>query len=205
MKKEIGTNVNITIKPSIISSVMLLLLGLLLFFESDTTIISISYVIGSVLVLLGCFALVNFFKRGSSDLLFELNIIYGIVSIILGVLIIKNPTFIGSIIPFLIGIGILINSASKLKMSFILKKLNSNKWLYTMIISIITSICGILLIFNPFKASSIFIQIIGGCIVVYAILDIISSIFIRKESFKKDKNKKDKKIKDAEVIEEKEE
>ena len=73
----------------------------------------VSYVIGAVLIALGVLAVINFLRSKSE--LYHLDIVYGIVTIILGVLVIENPKVIGSIIPFVVGVGILINSGTKLK------------------------------------------------------------------------------------------
>ena len=56
--------------------------------------------------------------------LYHLDIVYGIVTIILGVLVIENPKIIGSIIPFVVGIGILINSDSFRNRDGVLSLLN---------------------------------------------------------------------------------
>ena len=49
-----------------------------------------------------------------------------------------------------------------------------------MIISIISAICGVVLICNPFKGAVVIMQINGAFIIVYSILDIISTVTIKK-------------------------
>ncbi len=191
--------VNVFVKSTIITSLFLLALGILLIVKSEATIMMVSYVIGAVLIALGVLAIINFLKSKSE--LYHLDIVYGIVSIILGVLVIENPKVIGSIIPFVVGVGILINSGTKLKYALDLKENNEEVWKYTLIIAIISALLGVLLIFNPFKASSLLVQVIGIVICVYALLDIVSTLLLKKRFNKK------KEIKEADVkmIEDKEE
>lgn len=182
---------NVFVKSTIITSLFLLALGILLIVKSDATIMMVSYVIGAVLIALGVLAIINFLRSKSE--LYHLDIVYGIVTIILGVLVIKNPKVIGSIIPFVVGVGILINSGTKLKYALDLKENKEGVWKYTLVVAIISAILGVLLIFNPFKASSLLVQVIGIVISVYALLDIISTIILKKRFIKSE-------IKEADLI-----
>ena len=98
----------------------------------------------------------------------------------MGVLVVSTPEAIASIIPIIIGIGIVISSATKLQYSFELKSCNNPQWKATMIVSIISTICGIILLFNPFKGAVVITQVVAIFIIVYGLLDIISTIIIKK-------------------------
>ena len=75
-------------RSSIITSLILLLLGILLIFQSETTIMMISYVIGGVLVAIGVLALIRYVNAGDSPAARnELDIVYGIVTAIFGIII----------------------------------------------------------------------------------------------------------------------
>ena len=188
------------IKSSIVTSTILIILGFLLVFQSETTIMMISYVIGGVLVAIGALALIRYVKNGDSPILRnELDIVYGIVTIIFGIIIIKNYQAIASIIPAVIGIAIIINSASKLNYAFQLKTDENNMWKTTMIISIISTIFGVILLFNPFEAALGIMKVIGIFIIVYAILDLISTMAI-KSSVSKIYKAVEETITDAEVV-----
>ncbi len=189
-------------KSSIITSLILLTLGILLIFESEATILSISYIIGGCLIAAGLTAIINFFRTKIKDSFTELNIVYGIVTSIAGILIIKNPHVIGSFIPIVIGVGIIINSAMKLQYAFELKNLHNHMWKATMIISIISTLCGIILLFNPFAGAVILTKIIGGFIIAYALLDIFSTYTIKKNVVEI-KNAIENDVMEAEVVDEK--
>lgn len=190
-------------KSSIVTSLILGVLGILLIFESVATILSISYIIGGCLIAAGLTAIINFFRNKIKDSFNELNIVYGIVTSIAGILIIKNPHVIGSFIPIVIGIGIIINSAMKLQYAFELKNIHNHMWKVTMIISIISTLCGLILLFNPFAGAVILTKIVGGFIIIYALLDIFSTYTIKKNVVEI-KNVLEKDVMEAEVINEKE-
>lgn len=188
-------------RSSLISSIILMIIGVLLILQSEITIITISYLIGALLIAMGAIAIIKFIKNINNVNREELDIFYGVVTIILGVIVVYNPEAIASIIPIIIGIGIIINSATKLQYAIELKQSLNSQWKITVIISIISAVCGVILICNPFKGAVVIMQIIGGFIVAYSILDIISTITIKK-NVAAIHNAIDGNINDAEVVEE---
>ena len=196
------------LKSSIWSSIALVVLGFLLIFYSEVTIISISYVIGGILIAIGVIALIKYISNINKDIKNEIDIVYGIGTIILGIIVISNPKAIASIIPFVLGVLIVINSTAKIDYSFRLKKNKNKLWISTLVVALVALVCGVLLIFNPFAGAEFITKIIGAILLVYAILDIISTIRISKElkdtfgKAKDDKKKLKDSIQEAEVIEE---
>lgn len=192
-------------KSSICASIILMILGLLLIFQSEITITTISYIIGAALIALGVLALIRFIKsaKNITEMNFNLDIIYGLVTVILGIVIITNPKAIASILPIVLGIAIVINSASKLQYAFILKNDNNDMWKTTMIIAIVSAICGVVLLFNPFAGAVLIMKIVGIFIVVYSVLDIVSTVIIKKnvDEFKTVIDSVE--VKEAEIVEEK--
>lgn len=168
-------------KSSILTSTLLLCLGILLIFESEVTIVTISYIIGSILVAAGTFALIRYVSTNKKGFdASELDLLYGIVTIILGILIITHPHAIAKIIPIILGIAIIISSASKIQYAFTLKNNSNELWKTTMVIAAISTICGVVLLFNPFAGAVLLMRIVGIFIFVYAILDFISTYIIKK-------------------------
>ena len=166
-------------RSSLITAILLIALGILLICQSEATIITISYVLGGVIIALGVLAAIKFFQNIKQHK-GELDLVYGIISVVLGIIIIKNPEAIASIIPMVLGVCIIISSSSKLQYAFELKANNNNLWKTTMVISIISTVCGLVLLFNPFKAIAYFTKVVGIFIIIYAILDLVSTYTIRR-------------------------
>ena len=187
-------------KISIISSLILLALGILLIFQSEATIITISYIIGALLIAIGVMAGINYIKNFKESNKNELDVVYTLVCVILGIIVIKNPEVIASIIPVVIGVIIVVNSTTKLQYSLELKKTNNELWISTLALSIVMLVCGIVLIFNPFEGAVLLTRIVGIFILVYSILDLIST-FIIKNSFDIVKKAMKEDIKEADIVE----
>lgn len=201
-----------TIWPSLISSGVILVLGLLLFFKSSVTLMGISYIFGGLIIAIGVLAIVRFISNNHGDISNQLNIVYGIICIISGIFFIEKPEIIGSIIPVVMGIGIIISSSLKIQQSFNLKSLNSSYFFWSFVTALLSLICGVVLLFNPFKGAVIITKVIGIFLVMYAILDICNTIVLKKSgvsisiSTVNDKDIKSKsnhrKAKDAKIIKE---
>ena len=168
--------------PSLLSSIFLLLLGLLLFFKSSETLVGISYLIGGILIALGVIAIINFLRNKTRDVFMQLNIVYGIVSIVAGLFLVTVPEFIGSIIPIVVGIAVIISSSFKVQQALILKNLDNKYFLPSLIMAIICLVCGVVILFNPFKSAVVVTRIIGIFMIIYAILDIINTYILKKSS-----------------------
>ena len=187
-------------KSSILGAISLVVLGILLIFESEATIVTISYIVGGILVAIGVLAILKFYKEVKENADTGMDVIYGIISVILGIVVISNPKAVASIIPIVIGLIIILNSGTKLQFSVELKRNNNNLWKSTMILSLVSTLCGVLLVFNPFKGAAFLTKLIGILILVYAILDIVSTITI-KNTVKKIKNAINNGIEEAKITE----
>ena len=190
-------------RSSMIISFLLFILGCLLIYQSEVTVITISYIIGSILIALGVVGLIRYVKNIKLSKSSELDIVYGIISMIFGALMISHPKALASVIPIVLGICIVVSSSTKLQYAFELKKDNNSLWLMTLIVAVVSATCGVVLIFNPFKGANMLAQIIGVFIIVYSVLDIFSTITIKRNvtSIKKAINDNIK-VQEAEILEE---
>lgn len=189
-------------KSSLLSSIGMCILGLLLIFKAELTVTSISYVVGGVLVALGVVSLLNYTKSVKEKENNQLDIVYGIVSIVLGIIVITNSKAIASIIPFALGLLIIITSATKIEYSFQLKNNKNENWKTTLVLSLLEFFCGILLVFNPFKSAVFVTKVIGIIILVYSVIDLLTTLSIKKTIDNTTKKLKDN-IKEADIVEEK--
>ena len=171
MKKFYGT--------SIFSSISFIVIGLFLLFKSAQTIEVISYVLGGIIIALGVLSFVRYLEN-KRERNFSFDIVYGIISVILGIALISNPHALAKIIPFVLGVWITISSALKIQVALQIKSYGNNAWKGTLIVGLIALFCGITLIFNPFSGAILITRIIGIFMIIYAVLDIISNYFINK-------------------------
>lgn len=164
---------------SLLSSTVLLVVGLLLFLRPEGTLSLISYTIGGILVILGTSSLINYYRGKEYVSKFEL--FYGVLGVLGGFVLILNPKAIVSLIPFIIGVWFVISSLSKLKYSINISSKKTKSGIISLAITILTLILGVVLIFNPFSGAVFITKMIGLFLFVYAILDIVQSSIIKKD------------------------
>lgn len=166
---------------SLVTGIIFFCFGLFLFLKPEVTISSVSYLLGGILIIIGFITFLKYVLNNDKVIKnFDLDLIYGIVGIVAGLVLILNPTAIATIIPFILGMWIVINSAIKLQYSLVLKQYENSNWKVTFIIAVISLIWGIILVFNPFKGAVIITKMIGIFVMVYALLEITEGILFQK-------------------------
>lgn len=182
-------------KTSIIFSIILFLLGLFLLLQPELTLHAISYTIGTILIVWGIIPIISFFSNKEREKYLEFSFVIGVFALIFGLIIMLNPNMIGSIIPILLSIWMIINGITKLSYALSLKESNSTS---SIIIPLLILVCGIILIFDPFAGAVALTQLIGIFLLIYSVLDVVECFTIKKaiKSINKE-NKKDKKVIEA--------
>ena len=113
-----------------------------------------------------------------SKISFTSSLISGILYTLLGIIILISPGSVVRSIAIGIGIVLSITGLSKVRLSFTLKEINTN-WIGTLVIGVITTILGIVLIFNPFSGDAI-TKFAGAFLVIVAIFDLIDNYILQK-------------------------
>lgn len=165
-------------KTSIIFSIILMCVGLFLLINPETTLVAISYFVGLVLIVWGLVPIIKYLTDKESKNYIELTFVTGIFSFIFGVIIMVKPTIIGSIIPLLLGLWMLINGGIKLYYSIVLNKETNS--LSSIVISVVILICGFTLVCNPFGGAIVMTKLVGIFLIIYSVLDLIGCLNLNK-------------------------
>ena len=167
-------------RSSLLTSIVSAFVGLMLIIASTEIIIAISYSVGAVLIALGIIGIISYIRELNTEESEQLDLVYGIITIILGAIVIRNPEAIASIIPIVFGLVMIISSSVKINYALNMKNKKNEVWKTTLILALLTTLCGVILIFRPFEGADLIAKIIGAIILSYAILDIISTITIKR-------------------------
>ena len=176
---------------SIISSFLLFLFGLVLAVNAEGFIKSITVAIGVVLLLIGVFPVIDYFRYRKEGLGASVGLISGIFSIVCGLMLLINEDLLMILIPVFIGVWMIINGINKIQVSFEIKDLGEKSWIITFIYSILIIVLGGYFIVNPISGATTVTSFIGIVLCIYAVLDIIDCIIIKVKvkNFKKDLDK----------------
>ena len=167
-------------KNSIGMSIMLIILALGLIFKASDFITIIIRAFGAIIIALGVFLLVTYYRIEKEVPMLQFNLWYGIVAICFGMFCILKTLVVQNIFPIVIGVCIIVQGARKFQLSSNLRILGEEEWIGTLIAAIMSLILGMIIICNPF-ASSIAITTIGGILLlINEIMSIGESIWILK-------------------------
>lgn len=157
---------------SFLSSILFLILGILLINNPEGIVQFISYIIGTILIIMGLFRIFSYFASKDSYVFYDYNLIYGTFCTILGILVIVCGSVIASFFRIVIGIWIILSGVTRINLSFRAKDAGANYWWLSLLISILILLAGIYVIFAP----GTILVTIGTVLVVYSIMDIIENI-----------------------------
>ena len=133
----------------------------------------ICYLIGILVSIFGLTMIMGYFNSGYTALA-KGTLILGIAGAIFGVYILLNPEFFSSIIPFMAGLLILVESIDKFKHSFELKKKKYDRWYIIFFSAMVIFALSLLLLLFPFESVKLTIRIIGIILLLDSVSDVLT-------------------------------
>lgn len=161
---------------SILTSLILAVIGIIMIYNPETTMQFISTILGIFFIVIGVIKLINYFVAKGNSSLFTNDIAWGIISIIIGLVVIVYSSTIENIFRIMIGIWIIYSGFTRLTLSFKLKNINEKIWALVLTLSVLMVVGGLYVTFYP----GALIVTLGVIVLIYSIMDLIESfIFMR--------------------------
>lgn len=161
---------------SILTSLVILAVGVLMICNPDVVTSIVGYVIGGVFVVLGVYKVINYFvSKGKYDF-YNYDLVYGILAIVLGIIVMLCMNSITSLLRIMIGIWILYSGLLRLTFSFKLKKFYVDSWVFSLVASVLMIVAGL---FVTLYQGTILVAL-GFVMVFCSIMDIIEEIIFMK-------------------------
>ncbi len=170
---------NQIINEAIGISIIFLLLGIIFLIYPNISITVIAYLIAFILIGSGIYLIG--LEITNSTIFFPMDTFFnGIISVILGTIILIYPNIFQIIIPIMLGTYFIIDSIFKLKIVTFLRRIDNTSWIFTLLLTILSIICGIILIINPIDSSIAIALFAGITLIVYSITGIVDMILFKK-------------------------
>lgn len=170
---------NQIINEAIGISIIFLLLGIIFLIYPNISIQVVAYLIAFILIGSGIYLIgLEFTNR---IIFFPMDTLFnGIISVILGTIILIYPNIFQTIIPIMLGTYFILDSIFKLKVAAFLRRIDNTSWILTLLLTILSIICGIVLIANPLDSSIAIALFAGIILIVYSITGIIDMLLFKK-------------------------
>jgi uncharacterized membrane protein HdeD (DUF308 family) len=166
-------------KSMLVSTVITLVLGIVLVFEPSGSIQVLTAIVAILAMLAGGFQIVDYIRQSRQEKMLSLSLVLGIMLLSIGIYLIYNLKSLVIFFTNIIGIALCIKSLFKIQYAFNIRDL-SDKWLYNLVVGLISMILGLLLLINPFKSAELFLRIIGVILVLSSIAELVETIMVIK-------------------------
>lgn len=130
-------------------------------------------IVGVFLITHGILRLAGYFSKDLFQLAFQFDLGLGIISFILGILMIfRSNTFI-NIITICIGVFMVVDAALRIQTAIEARKFGIVTWWVILVMAIIVAVIGVLLLFVPFKTVTMITRVMGVCLCFDGIMNLI--------------------------------
>ena len=156
------------------SEIFFLFIGLMLIIKPEESLVTGNFMIALFMIITGMLIVLGkpFKKFAFKET--------GLLSIILGIILILKPEILTTILPIVCGIYFITISYMLVKASFVLREIHIDKWKISYACAIIIMASGVLMILNPIPSAYSIVMFLGINILVSSISGIVEMLILRK-------------------------
>lgn len=161
----------------IVSSAVLCAVGLVIIINPGISLKAVCYAAGVMFIICGAFKLIGYFSNDLYSLAFQHDLSFGVLSQVLGLIVLFNPEKIISILHFLIGLIILLDGLIKIQTAVESKRFGLSKWPAIAVMAAVSCILGLLLVIKPFSGAKAIMTFLGLCVMAEGVLNLFVGIY----------------------------
>ena len=166
----------------ICSSVIACIIGLIMAISPSMSVKTIGIIVAMYIIAHGIALIVLDVQASKYYVPFD-GMLSGILSIVLGIILLGKPDIFTTIFTIAIGVWIVLSSINSIKMALELKN-DDSPWFLLLLLGVVDLILGMIVIFNPFAASLSITVFAGIMIIIHSIINIVDMVIIKKDAKK---------------------
>lgn len=148
-------------KSLIVLSVCYVIAGIILIFWPDMSVALFCNALGVGMLVVGITHVIIYFTKDHMMNIMQMDLVIGVVCAAFGAFLLLHPDFVETVMPFAVGILLLIGGIVKLQNAIDMKRLKFQHWKVVLAFALILMVLGGLLIYNPFEGRVLLVYI--GC------------------------------------------
>lgn len=167
---------------SIILSLCEAIIGVLLLVNPVGFTTGIIIFLGIVFLLLGIASVIQYFRTAPEVAVAKQSLTRGCLEILIGVFCVtKSAWFLATfpLLTILYGIGTLVTGITKVQWTVDKIRLKRKRWFWTAISAVLTILCAMVILWNPFSGTTVLWMFIAITLIVEAVIDLIAAIFAK--------------------------
>ncbi|MDD2595948.1 MAG: DUF308 domain-containing protein [Bacteroidales bacterium] len=158
-------------------------LGVLLIIRPEVAAKTVVQIIGCFLIAIGAISFVLSFKKDKKNEKDQPRVdvlsVNGIFDLIFGLILLLIPNVFVAFLMFGLGLMLFVFGVGQIVNLISAKKFLTVSWAM-FVLPVLTTVCGIALIFKPFESTKTLFIVFGVALVVYGVSELISTIKLRK-------------------------
>lgn len=162
---------------ALIAGILYIRLGIVALVLPETMERALGYLLAVALILTGAVSMICYLLREAHQNYYRNDFMHGLIEIGAGILVLYHVELVISLIPFLLGIMILISGCSKLQDVIDMKRWEYGNWGAMLVVAAVNAGLGILFMFNPFKMGALLFRLIGVGLILSGVTDCAAVIY----------------------------
>lgn len=173
---------NSLLNISLLNVLLNIVVGLLLVYYTEIASNVAMVIIGSLMIVHGLFCFINYFYDGIKTNFFKIDLIVGIISLLLGLVVVFNPIPTINLLGVGVGIWLLLNGCENLFYAFKFKKEGEEITPLVFFIAFISLVMGVSVMINPFSKFMLISKLIGLFIMADGIFNAVRIVLFKKRA-----------------------
>lgn len=162
---------------ALLTAVLYILLGIVSLVIPETMERALGYLIGGTLIVGGAVSMICYLLRDAHQNYYHNDFLHGLIGIAAGILVLNKVNLLIALIPFLLGIMILISGCSKLQDVIDMKRMGYGNWILMLVFAVINVCFGILLMCNPFESAILLFRLLGAGLIFSGVTDCVTTVY----------------------------
>ena len=166
---------------ALLTGILYILLGIVALVIPETMERTLGYLLAVVLILAGAVSMIGYLLRDAYQNYYHNDFLHGLLGIGAGILVLFKVDLIIALIPFLLGILVLVSGCSKLQDVIDMKRMGYGNWVIMLVFAVCNVVLGILLMCNPFKSAVLVFRLIGIGLIFSGVTDCFTTCFFARK------------------------
>ena len=141
-------------------------------FFSDTFYPILAVLLGILFLVFGAVKLAGFFSKDPYQLVFESDLVFGILYLALGLLLLLRPARTMAFFGIVFGLMLLADGLTRVRFALVARPVGIRAWWRFLVSAIATAILGVVLLFHPGEGTQVLTQLLGISLMVDGVMNI---------------------------------
>lgn len=164
----------------IMTSFLYVALGIAVLVMPETMRMALGYLIGAFLIVAGAVSMIGYLLRDAHQNYFRNDFVYGLIEITIGIIVLYKIDVIVQLVSIILGVLVVASGCRKLQDVIDMKRMEYGNWIAMLVLAAVNVIFGVVLILNPSAVRTVIEQMIGIGLIVSGVTDcVIACYFTR--------------------------